>query len=176
MAVVAEAGSYREALANLREDVDVVLLDIGLPDGDGLALPAEIGARLPRARFLALTTYDDPLFVSKAVELGVHGFVPKYASFDEIRAAIHMVHRVGRYLYPGLGAEVYLKVRGQGLTGEELKILELLAAGQNQSAVAAQLYISLSTLRRRIQGICTKLGVKTVEEAVAAAVRKGLIK
>ncbi|MGQ9498187.1 MAG: response regulator [Desulfotomaculales bacterium] len=176
MTVVAEAGTLEEAVQNLRDDVDLVLLDIGLPDADGLELPRKIGDRRPGLKYLALTTYDDPLFVVKAVEHGVNGFIPKYASFDDIKSAINIVMKTGRYLYPGLGSEVFFARQGPGLTDEELEILQLLATGQNQKDVAARLYISLSTLRRRIQGICTKLGVKTVEEALALAARKGLIK
>ena len=176
MTVVAEAGTLEEAVQNLRDDVDLVLLDIGLPDADGLELPRKIGDRRPGLKYLALTTYDDPLFVVKAVEHGVNGFIPKYASFDDIKSAINIVMKTGRYLYPGLGSEVFFGRQGPGLTDEELEILQLLATGQNQKDVAARLYISLSTLRRRIQGICTKLGVKTVEEALALAARKGLIK
>ncbi|KUK41059.1 MAG: Two component transcriptional regulator, LuxR family [Clostridia bacterium 62_21] len=176
MTVVAEAGTLEEAVQNLRDDIDLVLLDIGLPDGDGLELPRKIGDRRPGLRYLALTTYDDPLFVMKAVEHGVNGFIPKYASFDDIKSAINIVMKTGRYLYPGLGSEVFFGRHGPGLTEEELQILQLLATGQNQKDVAGRLYISLSTLRRRIQGICTKLGVKTIEGALALAARKGLIK
>ncbi|MEW6770955.1 MAG: response regulator transcription factor [Bacillota bacterium] len=176
MTVVAEAGTYQEALHNLRDDINLVLLDIALPDGDGLELPGKIGARLPGVKYLALTTYDDPVFVRKAMEYGINGFIPKYASFDEIKSAINIVLKTGSYLYPGLGSELFLRGREPGLAEEELKILQLLATGENQKAVANQLYISLSTLRRRIQGICTKLGVKTIEEALASAAKKGLIK
>lgn len=176
MTVVAEAGTFQEAMQNLRDDIDLVLLDIGLPDGDGLELPRKIGDCRPGLKYLALTTYDDPLFVKKAIEYGVNGFIPKYASFDDIKAAINIVMKTGRYLYPGLSSEVFFGRYGPGLTEEELQILQLLSKGQNQKEVASQLYISLSTLRRRIQGICTKLGVETVEEALATAARKGLIK
>lgn len=176
MTVVAEAGTFQEALQNLRDDIDLVLLDIGLPDGDGLELPRKMGGRRPGLKYLALTTYDDPLFVRKAIEHGVNGFIPKYASFDDIKAAINIVMKTGSYLYPGLSREVFFGAPGPGLTEEELQILQLLAKGQNQKEVANQLYISLSTLRRRIQGICTKLGVRTLEEALASAARKGLIK
>jgi DNA-binding NarL/FixJ family response regulator len=109
------------------------------------------------------------------MEYGINGFIPKYASFDEIRSAINIVMKTGSYLYPGLGSELF-RCCEPGLAEEELKILQLLATGENQKSLANQLYISLSTLRRRIQGICTKLGVRTIEEAVASAAKKGLIK
>jgi DNA-binding NarL/FixJ family response regulator len=176
MTVVVEAGTYRDAVENLQADIDLVLLDIGLPDGDGLQLPGEIGARLPELKYLVLTTYDDPLFVRKAMEHGMHGFIPKYASFDEIKSAITIVMKTGRYLYPGLSSELFLRNRDTGLTEKELQILQLIATGENQKSVANRVHVSLSTLRRRIQGICAKLEVKTIEEALASAAKKGLLK
>ncbi len=175
MAVVAEAGSCREALENLRKDTDIVLLDIKLPDGDGLDLCREIKQKVPGVRFIALTTYDDAMFIKKAIENGVHGFVPKYASFDEIKSAITITLRDGRYLYPGLNVEMLMNLSGTGLTDVEREILQLLARGETQKTVAAAMYMSVSTLRRRLRGICTKLGVDTIEEALTAAVKKGLI-
>lgn len=176
MQVVAEADSCATALQNMGPHVDMVLLDIGLPDGDGLDLCGHMVQSHPHAKFVALTTYDDVTFIRKAMERGVHGFVPKYAFFDEIRSAINMVYKGGTYLYPGLQAELLLKPDSPVLTDQETSILQLIARGDDQKEVAAKLYISLSTLRRRIRGICTKLGVKTLEEALAAAARRGLVR
>lgn len=175
LSVVAEAGSCGEAMDRLRSDVDVVLLDIKLPDGDGLELCREISRTNSRVKFIALTTYDDAHFIRKALEYGVHGFIPKYASFDEIKSAINIILRDGRYLYPGLGLEVIMKLPQTGLTDTETQILKMIAAGETQKEVAVSMFMSLSTLRRRIKGICTKLGVETVEEALASAVKKGLV-
>jgi len=176
MQVVAEADSCATALQNMDPHVDIVLLDIGLPDGDGLDLCGRMVQSHPHVKFVALTTYDDVTFIRKAMERGVHGFVPKYAFFDEIRSAINMVYKGGTYLYPGLQAELLLKPDSPVLTDQETSILQLIARGEDQKEVAAKLYISLSTLRRRIRGICTKLGVKTLEEALAAAARRGLVR
>lgn len=175
MTVVAEAGSCREALDKFRQDVDIVLLDIKLPDGDGLELCKELREINANVKFIALTTYDDAHFINKALEYGVHGFIPKYASFDEIKSAVAITFRDGHYLYPGLGLEVILKLPETGLTEVERKILRMIATGDTQKEVAAALFMSVSTLRRRIKGICTKLGVDTIEEALATAVKKGLI-
>jgi len=175
MTVVAEAGSCREALENLREDINIILLDIKLPDGDGLDLCREIKQKISRVRFIALTTYDDALFIKKAIESGVHGFIPKYASFDEIKSAITITLRDGRYLYPGLNMEVLMNLSGSVLTDLERKILQMLACGETQKTIAAALFMSVSTLRRRVRGICTKLGVDTMEEALTTAAKKGLI-
>ncbi|MDQ0285351.1 DNA-binding NarL/FixJ family response regulator [Desulfofundulus luciae] len=176
MQVVAEADSCAAALQNVGPNVDVILLDIGLPDGDGLDLCERVVQSHPHVKFVALTTYDDVTFIRKAMERGVHGFVPKYAFFDEIRSAINMVYKGGTYLYPGLQAELLLKPDSPVLTDQETSILQLIARGEDQKEVAAKLYISLSTLRRRIRGICTKLGVRTLEEALAAAARRGLVR
>lgn len=175
MTVVSEAGSVAEALQNFNLHTDVVLLDIKLPDGDGLDLSRELSKTYPKVKFIALTTYDDPLFIRKAIESGVHGFIPKYATFDEIRSAIGITMRTGRYLYPGLNTEMLMNSSESGLTDVELNILNRVAGGENQKNIAESLFLSISTLRRRLQGICVKLGVGTIEEALAAAVKKGLI-
>ncbi len=176
MQVVAEADSCTTALQNINANVDIILLDIGLPDGDGLEICTHMIQTHPHVKFIALTTYDDVTFVRKAMEKNVHGFVPKYAFFEEIRSAINMVYKGGTYIYPGLQAELLLKPDSPVLTEQETSILQLIARGKDQKEVAARLYISLSTLRRRIRGICTKLGVKTLEEALAAAARRGLVR
>lgn len=175
MTVVAEAGSCRETMENIRDDIDIILLDIKLPDGDGLELCKEITKRLPRVKYIALTTYDDPMFVKKAMEHGVHGFIPKHASFNEIKSAITITLKNGRYLYPGLDTDKLFNLSQTGLNDMEIQILQLIAQGENQKSAADKLFISLSTLRRRIKGICTKLGVKTIEEALTTAAKKGLI-
>jgi len=175
MAVIAEAGTCKETMKNLRGDTDIILLDIKLPDGDGLELCNDIAKKVPGVKFIALTTYDDPLFVKKAMEHGVQGFIPKHASFDEIKSAITITMKDGRYLYPGLDTDKLFNLSETGLNDTEINILQLIAGGENQKDVADKLFISLSTLRRRLKGICTKLGVKTTEEALATAAKKGLI-
>lgn len=174
--VVAEAGSCAEALDKVNSDIDVILLDIGLPDGDGLDLSGMISAKYPHIKHVALTTYDDVIFIKKAMESGVKGFVPKYAFFDEIKSAITMTYNGRSYLYPGLNTNVLLNLSDPGLTEKEIQILQLLASGQNQKEIASILFMSLSTFRRRLRDIFSKLEVNSVEEALTAAVKKGLIK
>lgn len=174
MQVVAEAGSCRETMQNITAEVDVILLDIRLPDGDGLDLYTQIKDKYPHIKHVALTTYDDAVFIKKAMEIGVHGFVPKYAFFDEIKSAIIMTYNGRSYLYPGL-SDALLKLSEPGLSDAELQILQLLAGGKTQKEVASQLFISLSTLRRRLKSIFSKFQVNTVEEALTVATKKGLI-
>lgn len=174
--VVAQADSFTQALKNIHPDVDVILLDIALPDGDGLDLCGRLTGAYPHLKIIVLTTYDDVTFIRKAMEKGVKGFIPKYAFFEDIKSAIFMVIKGGTYIYPGLQADLLFKPFDAGLTELETDILKLIAEGESQKEVAERLYISTSTLRRRIRGICTKLGVKTLEEALAAAVRKGLVR
>lgn len=175
MSVTAEAGTCREAMQNISDEVDVTLLDIGLPDGDGLKLCPEFKRRHPHIKHVALTTYDDPVFIKKAMECGVNGFVPKYAFFDEIRSAILTTYKGRSYLYPSLSTDVLLHLSEPGLSDSDLTILQSLASGKNQKEIADQLYISLSTLRRRFKLIFAKLDVDTVEEALIAAAKKGLL-
>lgn len=176
MSVVAEAGSCQEALSKLTPDIDVILLDIGLPDGDGLDLAMQIKDKYPNIKHVALTTYDDPIFIKKAMECGVKGFVPKYAFFDEIKSAVIMTSRGSSYLYPGLNTETLLHLSDSGLSNKEMSILTMLASGKNQKEIASDLFMSLSTFRRRLRDIFTKLNVHSVEEALTVAVKRGIIK
>lgn len=174
MTVIAEAGTYKETLETINEKVDVTLLDINLPDGDGLELCSLIKEKYPHIKHVALTTYDDAIFIKKAMDSGVNGFVPKYAFFDEIKDAITMTYRGSSYIYPGL-TDTLLNMSKPGLSDSELKILQLLSTGKTQKEIAEQMFISLSTLRRRIRSILNKLEVGTLEEALASAIKKGLI-
>ncbi|MBO8137572.1 MAG: response regulator transcription factor [Desulfotomaculum sp.] len=175
ISVVAEADTYQEALENIRDDVDVILLDINLPDGDGLELCTLFKKKYPHIKHVALTTYDDAIFIKKAMECGVDGFVPKHAFFDEIKSAILMTYKGRSYLYPGLSSDTIIHLSEPGLTDSEIQILQLLSRGKNQKEIAEKLFISLSTLRRRMKSIFKKLKVSTVEEAIAAATKKGII-
>ncbi|MEG6522440.1 response regulator transcription factor [Desulfotomaculum sp. 1211_IL3151] len=174
--VVAEAGSCQEAMSKLASDIDVILMDIGLPDGDGLDLVNIIRKQYPNIKHVALTTYDDPIFIKKAMECGVRGFVPKYAFFDEIKAAILMTYRGGSYLYPGLNTDTLLNLADSGLSDKDIQLLQLLTSGRSQKEIATELFISLSTFRRRLREIFSKLNVHSVEEALTVAARKGIIK
>lgn len=174
--VVAEAGSCQEAMSKLSSDIDVILMDIGLPDGDGLDLVSVIKKEYPDIKHVVLTTYDDPIFIKKAMECGVRGFVPKYAFFDEIKAAILMTYKGGSYLYPGLAADTLLTLGDSGLSDKDIQLLQLLTSGRSQKEIASELFISLSTFRRRLKDIFSKLNVHSVEEALTVAARKGIIK
>lgn len=174
--VVAQADSFAQALKYTDGNVDIVLLDIGLPDGDGLELCSQLLSAFPQLKIIILTTYDDITLVRKALERGVKGFVPKYAFFEEIKSAILTVYKGSIYIYPGLQAQLLLANREPCLSDTETNILQLIAQGENQKEIAAKLYMSLSTLRRRIRGLCTKLGVSTIEEALAVAAKRGLLR
>ena len=171
---------------------DVLLLDVALPDGDGLSLVPDVARRCPDANILVLTSFYDRKTLSRAIDAGVSGFVSKDRPLSEVIAAIRLAAE-GEIVMPaslllGLvarGAHArgereerseYLAHHGrEPLTSREREILVYLAGGLSGAAIAAKLQIAPLTVRTHIRNLMEKLGVHSRLEAVAYALRHGLI-
>jgi DNA-binding NarL/FixJ family response regulator len=184
--VLGIAGSGSEALDIARRDApDVALVDIGLPDQSGLIVGSELMVECPDAKVIALTALDDSQVVKEAVRLGFHGYLMKDASASQFISAIEAVvegqavfsHRLGRSASAGrTPAEREAALLAQQLSPRELEVLELLAEGASGRQIATGLHISPNTVRTHVQSILTKLQVHSRLQAVAFAVRHGLVK
>ena len=164
----------------------VLLLDVDLPDGDGLSLAPEVRQKRPEAFILVLTSLVDDKTLLRAVETGVNGFVVKNQSLGEIIGVIRQAAE-GEMVMPsgllrGLLARVSQTAGPRGeraqtkpLTLRELEILGHVAAGESAAAIAAALNIAPLTARTHIRNILSKLGAHSRLEAVALALRQGLI-
>lgn len=181
--VVGTAANGEEALeASLGAKPDVVLMDYVLPDTDGAELATSIRATRPETKVVMLTaaTSDDVLV--KAIEAGCSGFVTKERAVEEIVSAVRAAHAGEALISPSMIARVLPKLsrnpKGQGaleLTPREHQILEMLAQGMRNQEIATELGISLYTVRNHIQGVLIKMDAHSKMEAVANAVRQGLI-
>ena len=163
---------------------DLVLLDLGLPDRDGLVLGADILAALPDTKVVALTALDDEHAVQEALRLGFHGYFTKHIEAEQFKRSLRNVmdgqavfpHLLGRRTLP-VGAEQRdMELMAAQLTTREREVLQLLAEGASSPQIAARLGVSPNTVRTHVQGILSKLQLHSRLEAAAFAVRHELVK
>ncbi|MFJ3514342.1 MULTISPECIES: response regulator [unclassified Streptomyces] len=187
--VVGEAEDGARAVA-LAQQVrpDVVVMDIRMPVLDGVRATEELARTLPGTRVLALSTFDMDEYVVAALRAGAYGFLPKDISPEELIAAVRIVHAgeaavAPRLLSRLLSAYVRTPERPRSwaagtsveLTPRELEIWRLMATGRGNAEIAADLDISVSTVKNHITGIFGKLGVRDRAQAVIAAYESGLV-
>jgi DNA-binding NarL/FixJ family response regulator len=182
--IVAEADSGNSALKlALKHRPDLVLLDVRMPDGDGLSCLARLKVDLPDTPIIMFSSYDNPTYVARAVALGAAGYVSKGAHREEIVQAIRVVSQgdsiwtrdelrrvTGALATPRLGAEVEVP-----LTKRENEVLKQLAFGLTNKEIAQALGISYETVKEHVQHILRKIGVTDRTQAAVWAVRKGLV-
>ncbi len=181
--VVGEAGDGMHALELEREHApDVVVLDIGLPDLNGV----EVAARLRRsgsgARVVALSAYSDKRFVLEMLRAGATAYVTKSAAGTELVRAISAVAKGQSYLCPEVADALVSEVRDAALPGEmqrlgarEREVLRLIAEGLRSPAIAKQLNIAPATVEVHRRNIKRKLGLHTVAELTKYALREGIV-
>jgi response regulator RpfG family c-di-GMP phosphodiesterase/DNA-binding CsgD family transcriptional regulator len=160
---------------------DVVLMDFELPDGDGATATETVKALLPMTKVVMLTGRTDRDAVVRAIGAGCSGFIPKTESIETLVEAIRSAHAGDEPTriedLPRLLGDLRPTRRGIGtdLGGRELEVLQLMASGESNRAIAAQLYVSLNTVRNHVQHVLYKLHAHSKLEAVATAVREGVI-
>ncbi|HYF91110.1 MAG TPA: response regulator transcription factor [Symbiobacteriaceae bacterium] len=175
LTVAGEAGTVAEATALAAERrPDVVLLDLKLPDGSGLEAARRMLATPHPPAVLVLSTYEDVALVRSALELGVSGYIPKSASFQEIVAAVRAAAAGGVVLHPALAGKLARPGAAEP-TDQELRMLRMLADGASYGEIGAGLYLSERTVRRHMNVLFAKLGCSSRAAAVAEALRRGLL-
>jgi DNA-binding NarL/FixJ family response regulator len=179
--VVGTARSAGEARA-LPEDPEpaVAVLDLQLPDGDGIALGVELRGRWPDLRVLILTMHADESTVIRSLASGLSGYLLKDADPEDVLAAVHSAARgsvvVGRGATNAVVAAATSAPRTDALAAldaRDLEILELIAEGLPTSQIASRLYLAPKTIRNRVSELLGKLGASSREEAVAMAKAAG---
>lgn len=181
--VVGDAGTAAEAI-RVAADVapDVVLLDLGLPDLDGLSAVARLKQVRAQAAVLVLTMHDDPALVRGAVQAGASGYVLKGVGRQELLAAIQAVHHGEAVLDPLLlrtltsEAPAAAPATGQDvLTPIEHDVLQLIAGGLTNREIAARMRWSVATAKKYVQRVLLKLEVSDRTQAAVVALRRGLL-
>jgi two-component system response regulator NreC len=179
--IVAEAGTGREAIA-LAESTrpDIVLLDISLPDLDGMEVARTLRKAQPKLAILALSIHEEPYFVQEMLRAGADGYVVKSAAVRELVQAIRTVSQGSMYLSPVITRQAvgrgpaFLSGAAARLSAREREVLALIANGKTSAEIAAKLLISAGTVEAHRRNIMTKLGLHTIAELTKYAVREGL--
>lgn len=178
--IVAEAGSAAETLAAIAASrPDVAIVDIALPDGNGIDVARAVAAGHPATRIVALSGYCDHMYVEEMMKAGAHAYVVKSAGIDELMRAIHAVLAGHRFLSPEVTAGMLRQASPQSppsslLSPREKEVLRLLASGRRSAAIAAALGITTSTVEVHRRNIKRKLGLQTVAELTRYAIRQGI--
>ena len=187
MEVIGEAGTGREAVATAAAATpDVVLLDVAMPDLNGLGATRAIKAQLPAVQVLILTMHDREDYLFEALRAGASGYVLKGADTDDLLTAVRAVAHGGVYLFPQVAKELlgdYLRRAQSGeaaggrdrLTDREREIVQLIAEGKTAAQIAEDLHISAHTVRSHRDSIMTKLDLHDRAALIRYAVRRGLV-
>lgn len=188
--VLGQAAKADEALKFLEEQqVDIILMDIRLPGVNGIELTRTIKEKYPDVEVIILSMYDEEEYVSEAVRGGASGYVLKDISPEELIRTIRVVHSGGSLINPALARKVLKSLAGgqkkflslkkskelKELSERELQVLQLVADGNSNKAVGEILIISDKTVKSHLRNIFRKLEVNDRAEAVACAMRKGLV-
>lgn len=180
--VSGEAGNGAEAvaLAN-RLGVDVVLMDLHMPEMGGVEAIRQLRATAPSSRVLVLTTFDTDSDVLSAIEAGATGYLLKDAPKDELIRAVRAAYRGEAVLSPSVAGRLMGRVRQPAsetlsqLSQREREVLRLIASGATNREAAARLFVSEATIKTHLLHIYEKLGVRDRAAAVGEAYRRGLL-
>jgi len=176
--VARDVSEARSLAAELRPDV--VLMDYSLPSGTGFDSAQLLKQDNPNVKVIILTGHHDDTLVIKAVELGLDGFLRKTASIDAVVAAVRQAHAGEAVFSPRDLTLVMRNVRKAGksptdLTDREIEVLQLMANGASTETMATSLFVSAHTIRSHVRHILEKLGAHSKLEAVAMAIREGIV-
>jgi two-component system response regulator NreC len=185
LSVAATAQTGREALRLADElEPDIVIMDIGMPDMNGIEATRRIVSSHPGTKVIALSVHSESKYVTEMIRAGASGYVLKQCAFEEIERAIEAVALHQAYLSPGVAREVFRRLSEPEtrqresafsmLSSREREILQLLAEGKTAREVAETVNISVKTVDTHKQNVMKKLNLGSFAELVKYAVRQGL--
>jgi DNA-binding NarL/FixJ family response regulator len=176
MEVVAQAATGREAIQLFRQhQPDVTLMDLRLPDISGIDAMMAIRADFPDARVVVLTTFEGDVEIQRALAAGARGYVLKSMPPKELLDVVRQVHAGKKRIPPEIAAQLAEHMADEPLTPRERDVLQHIAGGNRNRDIGEKLMISEETVKVHIKHIMEKLGASDRTEAVAIAVRRGII-
>ena len=177
MTVIAEAGDGVEALALVKEHLpDVVVLDLRMPQMDGLDVIAEANTSKLSSKFIIMTTFESEEDIHRAMKAGARGYLLKDSSQEEILDAIRRVSLGETYLPARIVQKVAESMRKPELSPREMEVLQCLAAGKSNKEIGAQLFIAEGTVKTHVKNLLGKLSVAGRTGAIREAVHRGLVR
>ena len=176
MMMVAQASTGREAVQLFREHrPDVTLMDLRMPDLSGIDTMSAILGEFPDARVVMLTTFEGDVEIQRALAAGARGYVLKSMPPKELIEVIRQVHAGKKRIPPEIAAQLAEHIADERLTEREIDVLKHVAGGNRNRDIAELLFISEETVKVHVKHIMEKLGASDRTDAVAIAVRRGII-
>src|SRR3954470_5793002 len=186
--IVGEAGDGRQAVQMVKKLMpDVVVMDIAMPQLNGLEATRQITHTVPSTKVLVLSSYSDDEYVQQLTEAGAAGYLIKQTAANELLKAIREAHRGNAYFSPSIAKRLRdqcreafvsgqpVKKRSDYLTTREAEVLQLIAEGQANKQIAAELCISIKTVEKHRQQVMNKLNIHDVAGLTRHAISKGII-
>ena len=174
--LVAEASNGNEAIDAFRShQPDVTLMDLQMPEVDGIDAIDRIRREFPEARIIVLTTYSGDTQVLRALKAGARGYILKGHVHKELLDAIRAVHAGKKRIPPEIAAELAEHATDDALTEREIEVLRLVAAGNANKQIADQLSIGEATVKSHVSNILSKLGANDRSHAVTIGLKRGII-
>jgi len=175
MQIVAEASNGREALELFRKHrPDITLMDLQMPEMSGIDAMSSIRGEFPGARIIVLTTYTGDVQVSRALKAGARAYLLKGSLRKELLETIRAVHAGQKRVSSEVAAEIAEHATDQVLTPREVDVLRLVAEGNANKEIAAQLSLTEETVKSHVRNILAKLGANDRTHAVAIGVKRGI--
>jgi DNA-binding NarL/FixJ family response regulator len=176
MSLVATASTGADALLRYRETrPDVTLMDLRLPDIDGIAAMASIRREFSDARVMMLTTFEGDVEIQRALAAGARGYMLKTSAPKELLAGMRAIHSGRKHIPMEVASNLAQQVGAEQLSEREIEVLRELAEGHRNRDVGVHLSISEETVKGHVRSILDKLGAKDRTQAVSIGVRRGII-
>jgi len=176
MQLVAEGGNGREAIRQFRSHrPDVTLMDLQMPEMNGLEATIAIRAEFPDARIIVLTTYVGDVQVLRALQAGARAYLLKTLVDQELLATIRSVHSGKKALSPEASHQLAEHATDEALTLAEVEVLRLIAAGNANKQIADRLAVTEDTIKGRVKNILSKLGANDRTHAAIIGLKRGII-
>lgn len=175
MTLIAEAANGHEAVEQYRTHrPDVTLMDLQMPEMSGIDAMSAIRGEFPEARIIVLTTYTGDVQVVRALKAGARGYLLKASLRKELLDTIRAVHAGHKRVPPEVAADLAEHAADENLTAREIEVLRLVAGGNSNKEIAAQLFVTEETIKGHVKNILGKLGANDRTHAVTIGLKRGI--